>query len=281
MLWGVVTSASAYSPLELTGTSYTETFDGISSGLPAGWSVKTNASAAYLGSPNVVTTAATAWGSTSGQFANFAGTTHDGIPFTGTESSAIQAAATDRCLGIRQSSSFGDPGAAFVLQLQDTRGFEGFEVSLDFNMLSVQLRSTIWTVDYAVGNSPGTFTALGTYADPGTFGSTNKTFSFGTALDNQSQNVWIRIVALSSSTGTVGRDTFGIDNFRLSYRAVPPEPLNIQLIGTNAVLSWTNPGCILQAAPAIDGLYTNVPGALSPHTNPITSAQKYFRLKPN
>jgi hypothetical protein len=109
-----------------------------------------------------------------------------------------------------------------------------------------------------------------------------RTISFGNALDNQALPVWIRIVALDLSTGSGSRDTFGIDNFRLNYQAsgsVAPIPLGIQLIGTNTVLTWSNAAFNLQAAPLINGGYTNVPGATSPHTNPIVGPQQYFRLK--
>src|SRR4051812_16267440 len=258
VLWAVVVSCQAYSPVTLTGTNYIENFNGVGLELPAGWSVKTNASALNLGSPVSPITNATSWASTTAQFVNFAGTLgNDGTPFTGSESPATQSAATNRCLGVRQSGSFGDPGAAFVLQLQNTSGLKDFQVTLDFDLLNVQSRSVVWTIDYTVGNSPGSFTSIGTYTDSGIFGSTNKTFSFGTALDNQSQNVWIRIAALSASTGTGSRDTLGIDNFTLHYSAQSPIPLDIKLVGTNAVLNWTNPAFGLQAAPAVNGTYTN------------------------
>ena len=109
-----------------------------------------------------------------------------------------------------------------------------------------------------------------------------RTISFGNALDNQAQPIWIRVVALDLSTGSGSRDTFGIDNFRLNYQAssnVAPIPLGIELIGTNAVLTWSNPSFNLQAAPLVQGAYTNVPGATSPYTNPIVAPQQYFRLK--
>jgi len=59
---------------------------------------------------------------------------------------------------------------------------------------------------------------------------------------------------------------------------VTPIPLTIRLVGGNAVLSWTNPSFALQAAPLVTGTYTNVSGATSPYTNPISGSQKYFRL---
>jgi hypothetical protein len=48
------------------------------------------------------------------------------------------------------------------------------------------------------------------------------------------------------------------------------------------VLSWiTNATVTLQAAPAVTGAYTNVPGAVSPYSVPATDPQKFFRLKAN
>jgi hypothetical protein len=58
-----------------------------------------------------------------------------------------------------------------------------------------------------------------------------------------------------------------------------PEPLTIQVVGSDVVLSWTQAAFNLQAAPAVTGTYTNIPGAASPsYTTPITGEQRYFRL---
>ncbi|HMP84799.1 MAG TPA: hypothetical protein PKA41_19065, partial [Verrucomicrobiota bacterium] len=55
-------------------------------------------------------------------------------------------------------------------------------------------------------------------------------------------------------------------------------PLTIGQSGNNVVLSWANPAFNLQAAPAVTGTYTNVPGATSPYTNAASGSQRYFRL---
>jgi len=62
--------------------------------------------------------------------------------------------------------------------------------------------------------------------------------------------------------------------------SLAPIVLNIQLAGTNVVLSWNDPATIfsLQAAPAATSIFTNVPGASSPYTNAITDAQQFFQL---
>jgi hypothetical protein len=65
--------------------------------------------------------------------------------------------------------------------------------------------------------------------------------------------------------------------------SLAPIALNIQLAGSNVVLSWNDPASIfnLQAAPAATNVFTNVPGAASPYTNAITGAQQFFRLLAN
>jgi hypothetical protein len=268
----------------LSGTNYVQNFNSDGAGLPAGWSVRTNASATSPGTPAVFITATTNWGASSGQFANFASTiNNDGSLFAGSETPSVQTAATNRCLGMRQTSTYGDPGAAFVLQLHDTAGRSNFRLNFDFNMLNLQGRSTVWTVDYGLGENPASFVAVGTCTDPGSYGSTPKTFTFGGALDNQNQTVWIRVVALAVSTGTGSRDAMGIDNVLLSYdtAVAAPVPLSIRSSGSNVVLSWENPAFGLQAAPSPSGLFTNVPGAMSPYTNAASGSQRFFRLVAN
>jgi uncharacterized repeat protein (TIGR03803 family) len=57
-----------------------------------------------------------------------------------------------------------------------------------------------------------------------------------------------------------------------------PIPLNWQSLNHGLVLSWTNAAFALQAASAIAATFTNIPGATSPYTNPISGAQQFFRL---
>ena len=266
--------------LVLSGTHYTQTFDQIATDRPAGWTVRTNATATSLGTEVDLNPAAVSWGTQTGQFGNAAGTTNNPLTAAkGTETATQQSAFTNRCPSLRQTAAFGDPGAAFVLQIAGTLGFSNLVFSVDLNLLSVQTRSTTWTVDFAVGNAPTAFTALGTFSDPGIFGTTTQTYSLGAAADNQPQNIWIRIVALSPSTGTSGaRDTFGIDNFVLHYTAAAPVPLFIQTAGQNALLTWSDGSFGLQAAPTVNGVFTNVSGAASPFTNALDAPAKFFRL---
>ena len=202
----------------LTGTNYIQNFNSISNGLPPGWSVRTNATANSLGTPTSFNTNVVSWGTQTGQFGNAAGTTNNSLAAAvGTESSAQQSAFTNRCPSIRQTATFGDPGAAFVFQIANTTGFSNFTFSVDLSLLHTNSNLTTWTIDYAVGDSPASFTLLGTNSDPGSFSTTSRTFTLGTDADNQPENIWIRIVALSAATGGGSRDTFGIDNFSLSW----------------------------------------------------------------
>ncbi|MGI8821599.1 MAG: PEP-CTERM sorting domain-containing protein [Chthoniobacterales bacterium] len=216
----------------LHAVTYTETFNSLASGLPPGWTVSSNATATTIGNQNAAfAPAATAWSSLAGTFQNSASAT--GLASTAT--TAQQAASADRALALRQIGTFGDPGAAFNFNFSTT-GATVSNISIDLMMLSVQTRSTTFTLQYGIGPNPTAFTTLGTYADPGTFGTTSISFTtadFGTNLDNQS-NVFFRVVALTASTGTGSRDTVGIDNFSITTSVpigVIPEPATYMLFG--------------------------------------------------
>ncbi|HOH41360.1 MAG TPA: hypothetical protein PK807_13880, partial [Verrucomicrobiota bacterium] len=57
-----------------------------------------------------------------------------------------------------------------------------------------------------------------------------------------------------------------------------PIPLQWQVQHQQLVLSWTNAGFHLQAAPEAIGTYTNIPSATSPYTNSLTGPRRFFRL---
>lgn len=214
----------AWGQVSLTGTSYSQNFDAIDGGLPTGWSVRTGANATTLGSNGMYNSSATPWANTSGNFRNCAS-------FDGSSSSdnpATQEANLDRSLAVRQIGAFGDPGAAFVLHIANTTGRINF--SLNFKLQSLDIsspRTTTWRVDYGFGSSPTSFTAVSTTPSSLTtgsssFSSTGVSINFGSALDNQSSEVWIRIMTLSNSTGSGNRPTTGIDDFELSWTNSSP-----------------------------------------------------------
>jgi uncharacterized repeat protein (TIGR03803 family) len=55
-------------------------------------------------------------------------------------------------------------------------------------------------------------------------------------------------------------------------------PLQIMAEGNSVVLTWTDSTFSLQTAPSAGGLFTNIPGALSPYTNAIIGPHQVFRL---
>jgi len=133
--------------LTLSGTSYTQNFNNIENGLPDGWTVRTGASSSLAGTITSWQTANSApqsnsWSATTGRFANHAATVSNfGTNFVSNESAVTQAAATNRSLAIRQTGGFGDPGAAFVLRIENTIGLGNFEMAIDLLMLSACRRA--------------------------------------------------------------------------------------------------------------------------------------------
>jgi hypothetical protein len=207
--------------INLTGVSYQEDFNTLGDGLPSGWAIYTDATSSSLGTLIDFNSAPKSWDNTAGGFRNVASANSE---LEEGDAASEQKDVSDRALGIRQTGSFGDPGAAFVLSLTDTEGFQDFQLSLEAQMLSVKNRSTSWIIDYRIGTE-GDFLPLGTYDDPGKWGVTQLTtgselLDFGDAIDNQSELVQIRVVALSDSTNSNYRDTVAIDNFSLNYSPV-------------------------------------------------------------
>ncbi|UOR06622.1 choice-of-anchor J domain-containing protein [Hymenobacter aerilatus] len=223
---------SATAQATLGNSPYTENFDQLANGLPTGFSVRTGASATALGTPATLgTTAApaspTSWNTTSGGFYNYASGTSG---LTSTATSAEQAAATNRALGIRQTTSLGNPGGAFVFQIDNTTAKTNFALRFKLQSLDASSpRITTWQVDYGIGSNPTTFTTVGSSATTGDkiFGSKDIAVDFGSQLDNQTGPVWIRIVTLTtsgnSSTGEGGnRPTSAIDDFALTWNTTAP-----------------------------------------------------------
>ena len=278
---------AAYGQAVLSGSNYTQNFNTISNGLPAGWTVRTNATGTSLGLPATFPTGAKSWGDNAGGFGNCAGTVaNSGTNYCGAEpATPVQSSTTNRCLAVRQAgatSSFpgSDPGAAFVFQIANTTGLSNFTFSVDLCLLKSNTAATTWTMDYAVGDAPSSFASLDACGDPGGFGTVTKTCRLGANADNQPANVWIRVVALAASSGGT-RDTFGIDNFVLSYAGAAtatPVPLYIKSDGQNAVLTWNDASFGLQAASSPSGTFTNVVGATSPFTNALEVPAQFFRL---
>lgn len=208
-----------YAQVTLTGNRYAETFDNIGTGLPTGWTVRSAANATTLGATATFTTAVALWNNTGNGFKNYASA--DGLNASSTTTD--QNGSADRALGVRQTGTFGDPGAAFVLQINNTTGLTNFTMNFKLQSLdgATAPRTTVWQVDYGTGATPSSFTIVGSgtgYSTGGnSFSNTTLAVNFGSALDNISGPVWIRIVTAAASTGSGNRPSTGIDDVQLNY----------------------------------------------------------------
>jgi hypothetical protein len=131
------------------------------------------------------------------------------------------------------------------------------------------LGAYVYVYGVAVDPNGNVFVAAGdvalAYSGGGTLLWTNAAAAFAIAVDRNG-NVFV--------TGG------GVDYATVKYSLIPP-PIHFQRVSSQFVLSWTTPAFSLQSAPAVTGIFTNIPGATSPYTNLITGQQRYFRLKGN
>ncbi len=247
----------SFAQLTLSGTNYQENFDNIGSstnigeGLPAGWYCYTGATSAALGTD--VTSSKyypslKKWTATYAEFRNCASA--NGFTYFAQGDSAAQSSATDRAFAVRQTSSFGDPGAAFVLKNADTWGVSNLKLNFQLQSLdSLSPRTTTWAVDYALGNAPTLFTPVTTTGTMTTGGNTfsNNLISadFGSALDNNVGPVWIRVVALTGSTGSQNRATTGIDDFKLEWDGIATGVTEHDLTSSSFSILQSEPNQIL------------------------------------
>ena len=228
---------AADAQVTLTGTSYSQNFDLLGSGLPTGWSTYRNATSSSLGSLEALTSTLDGYPSMlrpdtscaglvlGGGFKNFPSAT---VATAGDNWCAAPPSYSNRALGVRQVSPSNsshpnlDPGAAFAVQLANTSGRTAFSLSFKLQSLDTSSpRTTTWSVDYGFGTTPTSFTAAfptGTLTTGGnTFSNNTVSVNFGSALDNKSTPVWIRVVALAASTGSGNRPSNAIDDFNLTW----------------------------------------------------------------
>ncbi|RAJ75651.1 hypothetical protein CLV59_109265 [Chitinophaga dinghuensis] len=207
------------------GTSpYLIDFNNIANGLPAGVSVKTTPTSTSIGADPSGTflwaPAKASWQATGGGFKNYA-SAGDASLGMGSISTA-QDASTNRALGVRQTSAV-EP-VAFVFEIANTTGKSN--LAMNFNLQSLDTsskRTSVWYVDYAIGDNPTTFTtvsATGTSLVTGGGLYTNNliTVNFGAALDNKNSKVYIRILC-TEKTGSAGnRSSTAIDDVKFSFQ---------------------------------------------------------------
>ncbi len=250
---GTTLAASAQS-LTLSGTSYTQNFNGLGGGLPTGWHVFNFATSSALGiiqdtSSKLFLTPSsnTAWKSTAGGYKNFASANNTASFSPLSTDTAGQNNAADRALGVRQvsgtSASFPgtDSGASFALLLANTAGLTNFSMSFKLQSLdSSSQRVTKWKVQYGMGAIPTSFssaTATGTLTTGGfTYANNSVSVSFGTGLNNIAGPVWIRIVTDSATSGANNRASSAIDDVTLNWTgtaAGSPRPNIISMTPAN------------------------------------------------
>ena len=220
---GTTPPPSSGNGIDLGSTSpLTLNFDDIANGLPAGVAVYNSATSSSLGTAATFGTAKASWAATGAGFKNLASATDLSV----SSAQADQDASTNRAIGVRQTGTAGtggDPGASFVFQLDNTTGKTNLVLSFLLQSLDNSVGRTItWTVDYATGDNPTSFTAITTspatlQTNP-TWGSTAVTANLPSALNNQSGKVWIRISTLTASTGSSTRPTTAIDDVKFSWQ---------------------------------------------------------------
>lgn len=245
-------AANAHAQVTLSGSSYTQNFDALSAGLPSGWTTYNNATATTLGTlealtstlpglpfqiiPDTIECAGLVLG---GGFKNYPSATviNEGINFC-PPLPATAPTFTNRALGVRQVSPTNgthpnlDPGAAFAVKIANTNGLTNFNLTFKLQSLDTSsTRTTRWRVDYGFGNTPTSFTAA---TATGTLTTGNKAFSndtvtvnFGSALNNSSTPVWIRVAALTATSGSGNRPSSAIDDFKLSWTGTPSAVANV------------------------------------------------------
>lgn len=221
----VAASGGGGAGIPLTASPYTQNFNAIAGGLPTGFFVKTGATASTLGTADMTSVLATvsAWNGTSGGVRNYASATG----LTSASDATAQTASTNRALGIRQTGSLGDPGGSYLILLDNTIGKTNFQLSFLLQQLDPTAAATprvaTWTVQYGFGDAPTSFTTVTTSPAAltttfGTWVSTPVTVNFGSALNNQNQKVWIRIVTLAATVGSGSRPSTAIDDLSVSWQ---------------------------------------------------------------
>ena len=204
--------------LPASGT-YTETFDNLRAGLPAGWTVRRGASTnpPALGVSEPFATTPAAWSDAGASFKNVASA--DGLLQTATPTE--QAASSDRALGVRQTPTFGDPGTAFTLQIAKTLGVSNIRLQFKIQSLdAAAARTTNWRVEYGLGESPAIYFQVGQSFTTGGNTRSNETINidFGSKLNSNSGPIWIRIIANNASSGSGERPLTAIDDVVLTYQ---------------------------------------------------------------
>jgi len=215
--------------LDLGTTSpYTINFNSLATGLPNGVRVGTTSTGSTNDTAATFVTTATAWSATGLNWKNYA----SAISLTQGATSVEQDGSPNRALGIRQTSTVGaggDPGASVSFILANTSGKSNLQMQFSLQSLDPSVtRTTTWTLEYALGNNPTTWTAVTTNpatlpitgtagSNPTPWGGYTVSAVLPAAVSNQNQLVWIRLVARSATNGSGSRPVTAIDDVRFSW----------------------------------------------------------------
>lgn len=118
-----------------------------------------------------------------------------------------------------------------MLSLQNTVGWTNFSLSFDLFRANDVGGNQSYQFEYRVGDS-GIFTQLGATFETDSMTLAGQTVAFSeptlTSVANQSDSVYFRLRGVSTA-GSSDLDTIGLDNFNLTYSAIP-EPSTYGLI---------------------------------------------------
>ena len=87
------------------------------------------------------------------------------------------------------------------------------------------------------------------------------------------------VLVAGYSAGSIGYQ----DYVTIKYGPAMPAPISLQIQedSGSVVLRWENAAFTLQTTYNNAGMFTNIPGATTPYTNPVTAGQQFFRLISN
>lgn len=212
--------------LTLSGSDYVQNFDSLYLGLAPGWTIDTNATVKSMGgSSSGVWTPGTStrWSNSAGSFKNVASANN--FVYWAAATNTAQAAATDRALALRQTATFGDPGASFGLLIDHT--YKVHNLNIEFKLQSLDSSNgskvTKWELQYGIGIYPDTFytvSGMPLFTGGNIYSNTKYAFSFGSLLDDIRQPIRIRIVNLSASSGSGSRTMTALDDVHLSWSGI-------------------------------------------------------------
>jgi hypothetical protein len=247
----------------LTGTSYSETFNSLTtSGLPLGWSVSTLSSGDFGGGGSTLIstgidglgqfnqTTSTTWNSQVAAspgygFANVA-STKGAPPFRPSPGfGPMPVNANQQKNSANRALAVGLDGAspltgAFVLEIADTTGFQNFNLSFDYqNFRGIRANGVTMNVYYGFGevspSNPFQKVAPTTLFGGGP-GWSSSGLALPTALDNQANSLSL-VFTFSRTPGNTADTRAGMDNLSLSFTPVP-EPEEMALVAGLGLAGW-------------------------------------------